>query len=220
MFETIPSTQGNSDFDTAQGVINGHFDELSESGTLATTVLARIDASAAGLEASQRGLVSTFTSSVRKHAHHIVMNADNDRTKGGEFDGTTATTNANTFHVEGKGTSGDVMIAAERADSFGTHELYHRRFQHTTPMKHVGSATESAPLVMGTVTVKNPIEALTVLETDRAAKFVSAEYRQYMQQLLAGMNETGTTLTQVREAINGHDLTLIDSRSGDIAIAA
>lgn len=124
---------------------------------------------------------------------------------GGQTDGRTITLATSTAEIG----SGSIQQATDRIKQTQKHEIYHVVHGHTQPKKTVdGIGVIIAGQHMKTAEV---IEALTVTETGNMG--VSREYLQHEAMLHRVMHMSNLSLTDVRDAIDSHDLTRIDDRT-------
>lgn len=200
------------EYQTAQDVINDTLDDTSQQGVDAPTIYRKMEDRAEGLEEEERARVDLYVRTVRDETSDVLINKDEARI-GGTFDGSRKRLNGQNMKLDDN-TDGAVTATLDRTESFDDHETYHERNKHLDPLKDGASADGNVKAVVGGVGLENPIEGLTVLETDPEGKYVSDTYVRYMGQVRSAMNRAGLSIEDFRHAINEEkDLGLLDDKT-------
>lgn len=114
-----------------------------------------------------------------------------------------------------------VQETIDRGTEVHDHELYHKKNNHTAPMKIVKDQRRAAFLVMGGVEFKQSTQFFEGITVDRTGdRFVHGTYRAHKSQFNDAIGRAGLSLEDVEQAIDGRDLTQIDDRTSDQAFAA
>lgn len=106
-----------------------------------------------------------------------------------------------------------VQESIDRGMEVHDHELYHKKNNHTAPMKIVNDQRRAAFLVMGGVEFKNTefFEGITVDRT--GDRFVHGTYRAHQSRFNEAIQKAGLSVEEVEAAVKAQDLTRIDDRA-------
>jgi len=199
--EELPTTLDRFENDMRPEIHAAHIirevtnEEAQHGSVTPDRVAIAIERSAERTPQSVRQIIQEYVTALRKLSRGVI--APLPAGVGGQYDGSGIEIAVQTIQVED-----NVQKTIARMRETMDHERYHADSHHEKTLLGGASAGGSAIVEIGKTRFPHValIEGLTVHDTGH--QFVSLEYRQYMQNLLAAVAASDISIDDVRVAVN------------------